>query len=72
MIWRGYGAPIITDTGKTQANHLFPAMSYWRIYQAVYVPELKLRIAFSMLVVEANTEQHKFVIQSMDMIKKEN
>ncbi|MBN9228847.1 MULTISPECIES: hypothetical protein [Legionella] len=46
---------------------------YWRVNEVVSIPELKLTIAFSLLVIEANpTPNGHFLIQSMDMIKKDN
>ncbi len=63
------GPPTIVYSGKISADNLFPNMPYWRIELPVYIPEFNLHILFSVLVISPHPEQHKYLIQSIDMVK---
>ncbi|WP_454783013.1 hypothetical protein [Legionella sp. WA2022007384] len=61
--------PYVVEQGKALGVY------YWRVNEVVSIPELNLTIAFSLIVIEANPQADgggRLLIQSMDMIKKEN
>ncbi|AWN75434.1 DotI/IcmL family type IV secretion protein [Legionella anisa] len=59
--------PFITEKGT------FSGVRSWRVNEVISIPELNIIIAFSVLVIEANPLSNgRYLIQSMDMVKKEN
>ncbi|KTC90817.1 hypothetical protein OQJ18_15105 [Fluoribacter dumoffii] len=48
-------------------------ITYWRVDEVVSLPELNLTIAFSLLIIKTNPSPYgHFLIQSINMLKKEN
>ncbi|PWY56900.1 hypothetical protein DGG96_04045 [Legionella qingyii] len=61
--------PYVAEKGFALGVH------FWRINEVFSIPELNLTIAFSLIVIEANPQPSgsgRLLIQSIDMIKKEN
>ncbi|QMT61351.1 DotI/IcmL/TraM family protein [Legionella sp. PC997] len=61
--------PYVVEQGMALGVH------FWRVNEVVSIPELKVTISFSLIVIEANPQPDgggRLLIQSMDMIKKDN
>lgn len=63
--------PLLLKAGTVTEQNLFPNMPYWFIYIPVYIPELKLYIDFKIVVVSPEPQQEKYLIQSVNMVKRE-
>lgn len=58
--------PHVVDSGIVDGIH------YWRVNEEVAFPELNIKVAFSLLIIETQpTNNGPFLIQSMDMVKQE-
>ncbi len=59
--------PFIAESGTVSG------IRYWRVNEVISIPELNLMIAFSLIVEHTSGfKNNQFLIQSMDMVKKEN
>lgn len=58
--------PFIDEKGT------FSGVRSWRVNEVMSFPELNIIVAFSLLVIETNAPNGNYLIQSMDMVKKEN
>ena len=60
------GKPVIVKTGEHSG------MRFWRINQNVTIPELRVALAFSLLILSRSADNKSpYIIQSMSVIKKE-
>lgn len=58
--------PHVVDSGIVNGIH------YWRVDEEVALPELNIKVAFSLLIIETGPSNNgPFLIQSMDMVKQE-
>ena len=65
------GPSKIVDAGVIDNSHFFSGFRYWRIKQSFSIPELNLDIDFSTVVISAHPNHEKYMIQSIDMVKRE-
>ncbi|MGC1182434.1 hypothetical protein [Legionella sp.] len=59
--------PTIVDSG------IASGIQFWRVNEEIVLPEIKVKIAFSLIVIATNpTANGSYIIQNMSMIKEEN
>jgi len=59
--------PTIVQSG------IVSGIRYWRVNEILSLPELRITVAFSLVVIATTPSTHgSFVIQSMDMVKQDN
>lgn len=59
--------PVVVNSGIVTNSSFFSGVPYWRVNQVIVIPEMNIRVAFSVLVIET-TDKH-YLIQSLDMVK---
>lgn len=60
--------PIFNDEPKVIKTGYYSGIHFWRVNQIITLPELKVAIAFSIVVIERSaTQSEPYVIQSMDI-----
>lgn len=64
--------PIFADEPRVVKTGYYSGIHYWRVNQIITLPELKVAIAFSIVVIARNTTTgDPYLIQSMDINKKD-
>lgn len=64
--------PYVARSGVLKSG-LMSGIHYWRVNTTIKIPELRLTIAFSLMIIGINPSSYgHFSIQSMDMVKQEN
>ncbi len=56
--------PKIVDSGDASG------IKYWQVNEEMFFPEIKAKVAFSLMIIESNTNK-TFLIQTLNMIKQE-
>ncbi|WP_133128742.1 hypothetical protein [Legionella nagasakiensis] len=59
------GPAEVLEAGIVKNSTFFDGIHYWRIHQAVLIPELNQNIEFTIVVIE--TLQKNYLIQALDM-----
>ncbi|MCP0913866.1 MULTISPECIES: hypothetical protein [Legionella] len=56
----------LVQSGTVQHSNFFTGIRFWRVQQAVAIPEVDKNIIFTLLIIR--TTENKFVITSLDMV----
>lgn len=60
------GPATLIESGTVKDSHFFSGIRFWKVNQSIHIPELKLGIDFSVLVIA--TSSGNYLMASLDML----
>lgn len=59
------GNPEVVQAGIVENSHFFAGVQFWRVNQSILIPELSIRVDFSVVVV--HTADNRYLIVAVNM-----